>query len=401
MSVKLLILLMFLIALPELSLGQIQPIIGTNASGFLLFTANGALTGSNAPVVSGVIGTNLGNYSGFSPSVVFHKEDGISQLAANEMATFSFTSQPCSPAPATPLGNAQTLTSGVYCATDATIFSGDLTLDGDADDLFIFEIAGALTMQTSARILLINGASLNNVYFKVSGAVTLSAGSVFRGTIINTGAISLTNATLIGKALTTGGEITVNNSTVASSEAVLPVTLTSFKVKKDEGQTALLLWTTTMESNSDRFDIQTSKTGKAWLNAGSVQAKGESSELQSYTYKIENQGKGTHFYRLKMVDKDETFSYSRIQTLEFIEGNQTTIYPNPTADQLTVRADNIDHILRIQFMDTSGKSVYDKVRSNSSQLSPNLTIGHFAPGLYVAKITLASGDTEYFKIVKQ
>lgn len=404
MKNKLRILLLILIALPGVGIGQTAPTIGEDVSVFTLFTSNGALTGIGNPVITGTIGTNLGDQSGFNPSVDIERQNTATQLAAADLLNFSFdpAPEPCA-VTATPLGNAQTLTKGVYCKADATIFSGDLTLDGqnEAGAVFVFQIGGAVTFEALARIVLINGATLDNVYFKVLGAVTLSAGSVFRGTIINTGAISLTGATLIGKALTIDGEITVNNSIVIGTEAALPVTLTSFDVKKGEFRNVILSWTTTAESNSDRFEIQNSKTGKQWSSVGVLKAGGQSSTLRSYHFNLDNQGNGINLYRLKMIDKDETFAYSRIRSLDFTDGVQAILYPNPAIDEIALQVNDITQVHRIQFTSVSGKSYYDKTRSASSPLTPNLQIGYWPAGLYVAKITLKNGDYTYHKIIKQ
>ncbi len=99
-------------------------------------------------------------------------------------------------------------------------------------------------------------------------------------------------------------------------ENPLPVTLTSFIATK-EGQTAQLKWSTTEETNSDRFEIERSQNGKNWDLIGTQKSNGESTSLKNYTFSDVKPLNGENLYRLKMIDRDATYAYSRIQSLTF------------------------------------------------------------------------------------
>jgi hypothetical protein len=392
------------------SKGQNIPVLGSNASGFTLFASVGALTNVGDSKVTGDVGTNnAGAYSGFGPTVLTgtaHIADATSIAAQNEINTayndFA-TNNVCGTTLSVTLTGPQTLNAGSYCTGAATTISGDITLDAQLNPnaVFVFQIGGALSLSTSARILLANGAKLQNVYFQVSGAVDLADQSVFRGTLIASGAIELLGtSSLYGKAFSTAGAVSLHSNLVSSLNSPLPVTLTSFTVKKGEGQTALLAWSTTQETNSDRFEIENSSNGKSWQKIGVVRAGGESNLRLSYFYSTEAVLGGVNLYRLKMIDRDESFAYSRIQSLEFTRANQATIYPNPGVDLVTLDVERIELVRQIQFVDIQGKVIFDKSRTSSINISNKIDISNFPAGLYSVRVTSLTGDVSYFKIIK-
>ena len=225
---SLLIVLVSSLLVQHISFGQ-APGLGA-ASSFALFTVNGALTNSGASTVTGDIGTNAGAFSGFNTATVAGQthlpgSPEAAQAAADVTNAYnSLTSSPCSTTPIGPvLGNGQVITPGTYCQNApaaASTLNGTLTLSGAG--IYIIKLNGALTTATSSSIILTNGACPDNVYFQVNGAVDIGVGSIFRGTILANGAISLlTGASLEGRGLSIAGAISLNENAVT----VTPLTL--------------------------------------------------------------------------------------------------------------------------------------------------------------------------------
>ena len=385
-----------------------------NASAFTVFTGSGALTNVGATTIQGNIGTNTGSVSG-NPAATYSGQlqtgdqatiDAQSDLTAI-FSTFSASGGACQTLN-TPFGNGAVLTAGTYCLGSAGVLSGDLTLDGNnnPNSIFVFNIGGELTA-TNANIILTNSASWSNVYFIVNGAFNLnqtivSGAPVFRGNVITSGAINPSSGALIqGRLLSTAGAISLLNNQVFLIDTPLPVTLTSFTVSKSETQTALLNWTTTTETNSDHFEIEHSVNGKTWKQLGSVNAKGESSNLVSYQYTDTKPVNSTNLYRLKMIDKDATFTYSRIQSLKFEFAVKTVLYPNPVMDYLTLSVDDLSQVQRIQINNIVGNSVFDKTKTTAADMSANLDVKSLPSGLYFVRITRDNGNVALSKIVKQ
>ena len=97
-----------------------------------------------------------------------------------------------------------TLTSGLYKSIPAVSLSTNLTLDGEnnEDAIWIFQITGALNVAATVEIVLINGAKAENIFWQVTGAVSLLADSKMQGIILGEGVIALTaGASITGKLL--------------------------------------------------------------------------------------------------------------------------------------------------------------------------------------------------------
>jgi hypothetical protein len=97
------------------------------------------------------------------------------------------------------------LAPGLYNSTSSLeITSGDLTLDaqGDADAVFIFQMASTLTISTARKVILSGGANAANIYWQVESSATIGTSSSFAGTIMADQAITLgTGATHQGRPL--------------------------------------------------------------------------------------------------------------------------------------------------------------------------------------------------------
>jgi hypothetical protein len=100
-------------------------------------------------------------------------------------------------------GNA-TLPPGVYIsATSSTIgVNGNLTLNGSATDVWVFQAPSALTVMGSSQIILTGGAKASNVWWFVGSSATINTGSTFNGNILASASITMLNlATSCGRLL--------------------------------------------------------------------------------------------------------------------------------------------------------------------------------------------------------
>ncbi len=206
--------------LPNTNFSQV-PNLGVTSS-FTLFTAAGAFNNLGTSTVTGDIGRNVGAFSGFPPGILvgqIHVADPISAQAASDVAiAYSYLAGlTCGLVIGTTLGNNQLLTPNIYCLGGASSLNGDLILDGQGNPnaVFIFQINGALSTSTFTNVILINSASICNVFWQINGAFALGDGSVFTGTLLVNGAISLLEgSSLLGRALSQAGAISLHNNVV-------------------------------------------------------------------------------------------------------------------------------------------------------------------------------------------
>jgi glucose/arabinose dehydrogenase len=97
---------------------------------------------------------------------------------------------------------------------------------------------------------------------------------------------------------------------VISDANPLPVELISFTgTRGSEG--VRLNWETTMEDNFRQFDIEYSTQGKSFTQVGTVSSGNTPAGNRYQFFHAVSPGKNM-YYRLKMIDKDDTFTYSRI-----------------------------------------------------------------------------------------
>ena len=188
-----------------------------------------------------------------------------------------------------------------------------------------------------------------------------------------------------------------SKSFVGVIDEALPVILTSFEVNK-EGRNAVLSWATTEESNSDRFDIQRSQNGKSWARLGSVTSGGESKTLRNYSFTDSAPQNGENLYRLKMIDKDATFAYSRIRSVRFEgagdSGIITYVYPNPSSDRIFLSATELAVANKAVIMDMNGHAVL-----NTTATADGVDVRKLAAGTYVLKVSGTDGSSSVHKFV--
>ncbi len=207
-----------LFLMPHIDYGQ-APNLGT-AADFVLFTRSGAVTNTGTgylTTLTGNVGTNSGSSTGFgNVNGVIHDADGISAAASadvltayNQLDTTTATFHPSAS-----LGG-DTLSPGVYSIATAATLTGNLVLDamGDPNAVFIFQIGGAFSVATNAKVKIINGGIACNVFWKTEGMVSVASGATLRGTIIaHNAAINFgVNDTLEGRAFSTTGAITTTS----------------------------------------------------------------------------------------------------------------------------------------------------------------------------------------------
>lgn len=109
----------------------------------------------------------------------------------------------------------------------------------------------------------------------------------------------------------------------------LPIYLATFD-GHNEGRENHLYWLTDQEINSSHFEIERSNNGYDFIKIGIVQTD----PSKSYNFIDNSPYSGSNYYRLKMVDLDETFSYSSIIFLETKNQIESKVYPNPFEDSL-------------------------------------------------------------------
>jgi hypothetical protein len=94
------------------------------------------------------------------------------------------------------------LSPGLYNWSTGVTIPTNVTLVGGPNDVWIFQISGTLSIAAAKSVILSGGALASNIFWQVSGAVTIGANAVFEGEILSATSIALqTMASLSGRAL--------------------------------------------------------------------------------------------------------------------------------------------------------------------------------------------------------
>ncbi|MCE7065886.1 T9SS type A sorting domain-containing protein [Dyadobacter sp. CY326] len=188
--------------------------------------------------------------------------------------------------------------------------------------------------------------------------------------------------------------------TATTSGSILPVKLVDFTAIANENK-ALLAWSTSEETNSDVFEIQHSIDGKQWIEVGRVKANGESNVVKTYAFEHGSPVQGDNLYRLKMVDLDGTFAYSRVRSIHFEGGTRLTFHPNPVLDWLTIDAADWASLKNLKITNVAGVKVGEW---NEAQLrnftDKRIDLQRFPSGMYILSLTDKNGTVQSEKIFK-
>ncbi|NVN94047.1 MAG: DUF3494 domain-containing protein, partial [Bacteroidetes bacterium] len=208
--------------------GPIAPSL-VSATCYTIFSSNGPVTNVGITNITGDVGTNVGLTIGFNPlsvtGAIHPIPDGSTAAAAADLLnaysylnTLPYDIELLYPAQ---FGNQLVLTPHTYLMNAAVTFTDTLFLDAmnDANAVFVIKIYGAINTSTYSKVKMINGTQSKNVYWMISGAVSINDYSEFVGTIVcNNGAMNLnTGVKLDGRALTTTGAL--NTATIT---AIMP-----------------------------------------------------------------------------------------------------------------------------------------------------------------------------------
>ena len=140
--------------------------------------------------------------------------------------------------------------------------------------------------------------------------------------------------------------------------ATLPVMLTDFTATLTRTKEVLLSWQTATEQNSDNFSVERSQDQRTFTTLGTVKANGVAS---SYTFNDVAPAQGLNYYRLRQMDKDGNFQFSKIVSVNQPERFTIVVAPNPSNGivQVTINAAPGEPVI-VQVIDKAGNGVYNR-----------------------------------------
>jgi hypothetical protein len=177
-------------------------------------------------------------------------------------------------------------------------------------------------------------------------------------------------------------------------QSALPVTLADFRLAHEQSG-VILSWVTSQETNSNYAEILHSVNAQNWVVLDQQRSHGESTALTAYSYYHNTPVPGMNYYRLKFVDKDNSYAFSPVRSI-VIEGlpDRPVLYPNPAIDRIQLKNTTSGEASRVLIYTLSGRKCLD------TSLFPveGLNISALPAGLYLVHITFRNGAVSRHKL---
>lgn len=186
-----------------------------------------------------------------------------------------------------------------------------------------------------------------------------------------------------GNTIQVTGVTSFSDFAIGKNAAALPVELTSFK-SNVLGKAVNLTWKTATEVNNYGFEVERATVGGiSFAKVSFVKGSGNSNSPKEYSFTDNDLQQGKYQYRLKMLDNDGTFEYSKIVEAEIIAPKEFALsqnYPNPFNPVTTINYSlPIDSKVMLVVYSINGEKVAELI--NEMQTAGSYNIPFNANGL--------------------
>jgi len=195
------------------------------------------------------------------------------------------------------------------------------------------------------------------------------------------------------------GNIIGLDSIVINYTGLVPVTLLSFDAKR-VGTVNHLNWSTTQEINTNKFAVERSTDGLNFTTIGFVNAANNINR-NDYRYIDATPVKGINYYRLRMIDNDNSFKFSSIKNIRNLGITTLAVNPNPVVQNMTaVLESETKEKVVLTIADLSGRRIFStttQVNVGTNKIEVPAT--QLAKGSYILLVQM-NGQTLTQKINK-
>ncbi|WP_081909606.1 T9SS type A sorting domain-containing protein [Aureispira sp. CCB-QB1] len=180
-----------------------------------------------------------------------------------------------------------------------------------------------------------------------------------------------------------------------SPDTDLPVEFANFKGWNDHAVN-VLQWVTETELNNERFEIERSiDPQNGFTTIGVVSGAGNSTEKLTYLFEDTAPMLGTNYYRLRQVDFDGTYTYSKIIAINVngLKGTQV-FFPNPTLGVVSYQFSSTkEETLHISIIDVLGKTVSETFYQTTPGINTKrIDLEAYPAGTYLIKVQNSTGE---------
>ena len=187
---------------------------------------------------------------------------------------------------------------------------------------------------------------------------------------------------------------------------VLPVTILSFNAHYVSANNVKVSWSTTDEVNASYFVVERSSNGSDFGAIAQVSASESNNPVHNYSINdpLNNVNSSIVYYRLRIVDKDSKYNYSKIIQVKLDQPeNNISVYPNPVDNYAVVNIySDKPGTGMLRLIDNAGKQILTKSFTVTTG-NNNMVVDQLAGlprGIYVIQVML-NNNLYNQKIVKK
>lgn len=188
-------------------------------------------------------------------------------------------------------------------------------------------------------------------------------------------------------------------------EQLIPLPATGMRLEAAlNGSDVKLNWKTLSEIDTREFEIERSTDGINFTKIATKAAAGNSSVQLSYDHTDANMQAPVYYYRLKLVDIDNDFSYSNVVSVR-MAGNVKglRLFPNPATSQINLEFSNAKGNYLISVYNQAGQEVAtQRAVINYSVQYFTVNRNSLPAGSYIMKVrNTESGDAFSQQLILQ
>ncbi len=182
----------------------------------------------------------------------------------------------------------------------------------------------------------------------------------------------------------------------------VPVKWIDFTGIKVRNNVVKLNWTVN-EIDNHHYVVERSIDGDKFSSIGEVEASTLPGNEHSYSFLDNSPFASKNYYRIKQVDKNGSYSYSKIISVTIDEPlGSWVVYPNPTTDKVNLFCNANYNNMQIEVYDAIGKLIFSqtKEKANKGEVI-SVSLNNLAKGVYSIKIQASNAATTTKKVLVQ
>ncbi len=191
-----------------------------------------------------------------------------------------------------------------------------------------------------------------------------------------------------------------------SVTGVVPVELTSFTAQSSN-KSVELRWATATETNNKGFEIQRSLNKINFKTIAFIPGSGSSTNAHQYTYSDNSVSSGVYYYRLKQVDYNGSYKYSKVEEVNYslpVQFGISQNYPNPFNPSTSINFElPVESNVVIDLYNVLGMKVMTLANSEyqAGQHQISFNASNLASGTYIYTISATGKNGSKFVSTKK